>query len=250
MTTTFRDRLHAGQKLIGTFVKTPAPVVTEVLARSGLDLLVLDAEHAPFGRAELDGCLAIAAALAMPTLVRVPSAEPAQILNALDCGATGVMVPHVASAAAARAAVAASHHGPGGRGYAGSTRAAGFAGRRIDEQLARAAGSTTVVLQIEDAEALEHIDAIAAVPGVDALFVGRIDLTVSMGQTEPGHPSVVAAVERICAAGRAAGVPVGMFVATTAEARQWMDRGATLFVLSSDHSFLLAGARQLREALK
>jgi 2-keto-3-deoxy-L-rhamnonate aldolase RhmA len=246
----FRERLHAGQKLVGTFVKTPAPVVTEVLARSGLDLLVLDAEHAPFGRAELDGCLAIAAALQMPTLVRVPSAEPALILNALDCGATGVMVPHVASVAAARAAVAACHHGPGGRGYAGSTRAAGFAGRSIAEQLERARRSTAVVVQIEDAEALDTIDGIAGVPGIDALFVGRIDLTVSLGQTDPAHSTVVAAVERICAAGRAAGVPVGMFVTTTEEAKLWMERGATLFVLSSDHTFLLSGARQLREAMR
>ena len=250
MTATFRERLRAGERLVGTFVKTPAPVVTEVLSRSGLDLLVLDAEHAPFDRAELDGCLAIAAAIGMPTLVRVPSADPTHVLNALDLGATGVMVPHVATAEAARAAVAASHHGPGGRGYSGSTRAAGFAGRRIEEQLGRASRSTTVVVQIEDGEAVEQIDAIAAVAGVDALFIGRIDLTVSMGCTDPADPKVVAAVERICAAGRAAGVPVGMFVATTAEARQWIERGASLFVLSSDHGFLLAGARQLREALR
>lgn len=248
MTATFRERLRRHELQIGTFIKTPAPVVSEVLARSGLDLLVLDAEHAPFDRSALDACLAITQALGMPTLVRVPSPDPAQILNALDCGAAGVMVPHVSSVAAATAAVAASHHGPGGRGYSGSTRAAGFAGRGIAEQLHRAAGSTTVVLQIEDAEALDVIDDIARVPGGDALFIGRIDLTVSLGCTDPADPRVVAAVHKVCAAGRAAGVAVGMFVSNPAEAKQWVAAGASLFVLGSDHGFLLAGAKQLKEA--
>jgi 2-keto-3-deoxy-L-rhamnonate aldolase RhmA len=106
-----------------------------------------------------------------------------------------------------------------------------------------------VVVQIEDAEAIDAIDAIAAVPGIDCLFVGRIDLTVSLGSSDPADPRVVAAVARICDAGRKAGVPVGMFVANPAEARTWMAQGASLFVLGSDHGFLLAGARQLREAV-
>ncbi len=245
MSEEFRARLHRRDLLLGTWVKTPAPVVCEVLAGSGLDLLVLDAEHSPFGRAELDGCLAITRALGMPTLVRVPSADPHQILNALDCGATGVFVPHVTSAQAARSAVQASHHGRGGRGYAGSTRAAGFGGRPIVEQLARAAAATTVIVQIEDAEALDALDEIAAVQGIDCLFVGRIDLTVSLGCARSDDERVINAVERICAAGVAAGVPVGMFVADPAEARQWAERGASLFVLGSDHGFLLSGARAL-----
>lgn len=245
MSSEFRDRLQARQSLIGTWIKTPSPVVCEVLAKSGLDLLVLDAEHAPFGRVELDGCLAICGALGMPALVRVPSREPAQILNALDCGATGVMIPHVDSAAAAEAAVRASHYGRGGRGYSGSTRAAGFAGRKIGAQMELAKQRTTVIVQIEDVEALEAIDAIARVPGVDCLFVGRIDLTVSLGKADPDDPEVVRAVEKICAAGKAANVPVGMFVAQAAEARVWAARGASLFVLASDHAFLLSGARQL-----
>jgi 2-keto-3-deoxy-L-rhamnonate aldolase RhmA len=89
---TFRQRLRARTQLVGTWVKTPSPIVCEVLCRSELDLLALDAEHAPFGRSELDACLAICRALDMPALVRVPAADPALILNALDCGASGVLV--------------------------------------------------------------------------------------------------------------------------------------------------------------
>ncbi len=249
-TPAFRARLHGGDILLGTWVKTPSPVVCEVLARSGLDVLALDAEHAPFGRAELDACLAICRALGMPALVRVPSADPAAILNALDCGATGVLVPHVASVVQAEAAVRACHYGAGGRGYAGSTRAAGFAGRPIAEQLRRSREETTVILQIEDVEALDVVDRIAAVEGIDALFVGRVDLTVSLGATQLDDARVISAVESICAAGRHRGVPVGMFVGDPAEARRWIPHGATLFLLGSDHGFLLSGARALREAVK
>lgn len=246
----FRSRLHGGETLLGTWVKTPSPVVCEVLARSGLDVLALDAEHAPFGRAELDGCLAICRATGMPALVRVPSADPAAILNALDCGASGILVPHVTTVEHAQAAVRASHYGAGGRGYAGSTRAAGFAGRSIADQLRRGREETTVILQIEDAEAVEVVDRIAAVEGVDALFVGRVDLTVSLGATQLDDPRVLRAVEAICAAGRSRGVPVGMFVGDPKEAQAWIARGASLFILGSDHGFLLAGARGLREALR
>lgn len=249
-TVTFRQRLLARETLVGTWVKTPAPVVCEVLGTTALDLLALDAEHAPFGRTELDACLALCRALDIPALVRVPSAEPAQILNALDCGASGVLVPHVSSVSQAQAAVRAGHYGAGGRGYAGSTRAAGFAGRAIADQLQRGRDQTSVILQIEDAEALPVIGDIAAVPGVDCLFVGRVDLTVSLGKTRTDDPEVVRGVERICAAGRKHGIAVGMFVADPAEATRWMAQGASLFILGSDQGFLLAGAQALIAAVR
>ena len=117
--------------------------------------------------------------------MRVPSASPEHILNALDCGATGVVVPHVRSADEARAAVQASHYGAGGRGYAGSSRAAGYTAVSLAAHQAASAARTVVVLQIEDPEAVEEIDDIAKVPGVDALFIGRVDLTVAYGAQKP-----------------------------------------------------------------
>jgi 2-keto-3-deoxy-L-rhamnonate aldolase RhmA len=246
----FRQRLRARELLVGTWVKTPAPVVCEVLAGTGLDVLTLDAEHAPFGRAELDGCLAVCRASGMPALVRVPSADAAQFLNALDGGACGVVVPHVDSAAAANAAVQACHYGSGGRGFSGATRAAGFGGRSLADQMARARAETSVILQVEDAAALEVIDAIVAVEGIDAVFIGRVDLTVSMGRTRTDDPAVVEAVAAICAAATRAGVAVGMFVADPAEARQWIPRGASLFILGSDQGFLAAGAKALVQAVR
>ena len=128
----FKQRLARSEPTIGTWVKTPSPVVCEVLARTPLDALALDAEHAPFGRLELDSCLAVSRLSDMPTLVRVPSPSPADLLNALDCGATGVVVPHVTSAAQAEAVARSCHFGRGGRGYAGSTRRSPWTTSRWD----------------------------------------------------------------------------------------------------------------------
>ncbi len=242
---TFRDRVRARELLVGTWIKTPSPMVCEVLAASELDMLCLDAEHSPFDRAEIDQCLFALRSGDMPALVRVPSAAHEHILNALDCGATGVVVPHVTSPEMAEAVAKATHFGPGGRGYAGSTRAAGYGGKPMGEHLATSAASSTVIAQIEDLEALDAIEDIAAVDTVDCLFIGRIDLTVALGADSPKAPEVIDAVERICAAGKAAGRAVGMFVGDLGELPQWKAAGASFFLLSSDHSFLLQGAKAL-----
>jgi 2-keto-3-deoxy-L-rhamnonate aldolase RhmA len=196
----FRQRLLNHDLLVGTWVKIPSPSVCEILGQSELDAICLDAEHAPFGRTELDACIAAIRATNVTPLVRVPSAEPHDILNALDCGATGIVVPHVRTVEDAKAICQRSLYGPGGRGFAGSSRAAGFAGKAIADQLSESADETTIIAQIEDPEALDVIDEIAAVERVDCLFIGRIDLTVALGKNDPNDPIVVDAVASICAA--------------------------------------------------
>ena len=245
---TFKSRIANGEVLLGTFLKTPHPHIVEVLASSGLGCLCIDAEHAPFDRRDIDACVMAARANGFPVLVRTPSNAPEQILNALDCGADGVLVPHVRSAAEARAIAASAHYGVGGRGYAGSSRAAGYGTVSMPDHKAASAARTVVIAQIEDAEALDEIDAIAAVQGIDALFVGRIDLTVSLGCESPDDPKVIAAVERIVAACVAASRPVGMFVSRTSDVAMWREKGATLFLLGSDHGFVREGAKALRAA--
>ena len=247
---TLKKKIAAGEVIVGTFVKTPSPLVVEVLGKTALDCLCLDAEHAPFDRGSLDLCVMAARAGAMDTLVRVPSAAPEHILNALDCGATGVLVPHVRSAVEAEAVVRAAHFGAGGRGYAGSSRAAGYTTVAMTEHLRLSAERTVVIAQIEDVEAVSDVDQIARVEGLDALFLGRADLTVSYGATSQDDPQVVAAVQRVCAAALAAGKPVGMFLARLEDVPHWRGEGATLFLLGSDHGFLLAGANSLAHRVK
>jgi 2-keto-3-deoxy-L-rhamnonate aldolase RhmA len=240
----FRAALRAGNLLSGTWIKTPSPIIVEVLALTALDCLVIDAEHAPFDRGSLDQCVLAARAAGKPVLVRPQTAAPEHILNALDCGATGVVLPHIRSAAEAAAAVTACHYTRGGRGFAGSSRAAGYTTLGMARHR-EAAKAVTIIAQIEDVEAVEAIDAIAAAPGIDALFIGRADLTIAYGAATPDDAIVVAAVARICAAGQAAGRTVGMFLGRTGDVAQWRAAGATLFILGSDHDFVLQGAARL-----
>ncbi|GAB4149319.1 MAG: aldolase/citrate lyase family protein [Sphingomonadales bacterium] len=241
----FHVRLRDRAPMLGTWVKTPSPLIAEVLGFSPLDVICLDAEHAPFDRWAIDQSAVAARMTDMPLLVRIPTAAPEHILNALDCGADGIVAPHVMSAEAAALLVKAAYHGCGGRGYAGSSRAAGFGNRNMADNIAAARSKTAVIAQIEDVAALNEIEAIAKVEGIDCLFVGRIDLTVALGAQSPADPVVIEAVEQICAAGRAANRAVGMFVSDLNEIAHWRAAGASLFILSSDHGFLLAAAKDL-----
>lgn len=246
--TDFHEKLKAGQLLAATWIKTPHPHVVEVLAHSELDALVLDAEHAPFDRAALDNCILAARAGNMPVLVRPSANDPAALLQALDGGANGVVVPHIRSKAEAEAAVLACHYRAGGRGFAGSTRAAGYTTLGMAAHR-EAATKISVIAQIEDAEALDEIEDIAQTSGLDGIFVGRADLTVSLDAETPDDPEVVEAVEKICAACTKAQMPVGMFLGRPSDVAYWRSRGATFFFLRSDQDFLLAGARDLHAAI-
>ena len=245
----FRDQLRAGDLLAGTWIKTPHPHVVEVLSFSSLDCLVLDAEHAPFDRAALDLCILAARAGGKTVLVRPQSASHEQILNALDCGADGVILPHIRTAAEAEDAVQACHYVSGGRGFAGSSRAAAYTTKGMAKHRADAKG-VTIIAQIEDIEGVDNIEAIAAVAGIDALFIGRADLTISYAAETPDDAIVVDAVERIVAAGKAAGRTTGMFLGRAGDVRMWRGKGASLFILGSDQDFLLHGAAKLAEAVR
>jgi len=244
---TLKQRLARRDRLIGTFVKTPSPIIVEVLGLTGLDCLCIDAEHAPFDRLAIDACVAAARAADKDVVVRIPALSPEHVLNALDCGATGIVAPHVRSAEEARELARMSHYGAGGRGYAGSSRAAGYTTRPMAAHKQASAERTVVIAQIEDPEAVDAIDAIAAVEGIDALFVGRVDLTVAYGAESQDDPRVLAGVEAVCAAGLRHGRPVGMFLARIEDVPYWASRGASLFLLGSDHGFLLSGAADLLE---
>ena len=146
----FRQRLLSGECMIGTFANTPSMMISEVLAHSPLDVVCIDAEHSPFDRSDIDRCLLAYREAQMPALVRVPSSSPEQILNALDCGATGVLVPHIDSPEKAKECAVAAKYGSAGRGYAGSTRSAGYGDASIDENIRINHSETTVIIQIED----------------------------------------------------------------------------------------------------
>ncbi len=247
--TSFRQALLARDPIMGTFLKTPSPIVAEVLGLSALGCVCIDAEHAPFGRIELDGTIAAFRAADMPVLVRVQTTSAGEILSALDCGATGIIAPHITSAEDAQELVRLCYYGTGGRGYAGSSRAARYTTKPMAEHIQSSNSMVTVVAQIEDAGALENIDAIAQVEGLDCLFIGRMDLTVSLGAKSPRDAVVLEAVDRICEVGRRYDKPIGMFFPQGEQVADWRAKGATFFLLGSDHQFLLEGASNLAKRL-
>ncbi|MBP7339389.1 aldolase/citrate lyase family protein [Niveispirillum sp.] len=241
----FPIRLKRGEPLTGCFCKIPSVQNIEVLAGSPLDCLVMDAEHGPFDRNSLDQALMILRALGKPAIVRPQAATPEHMLSALDSGADALLLPHIRTGAEAASVARWTRFGPGGRGFAGHTRSADLGRRPLARHFQQATESACAIAQIEDAEALEHLDAIAGTPGIDALFIGRIDLTISMGLLDPKAPAVLDACERICAAARRAGKQVGLFTPDLTELPHWRSLGASLFLLGSDQGFLQAGAAKL-----
>ena len=247
---TLRERLNNLEFLVGLFVKTPAYEVIEVLALSGIDFVCLDSEHSAFDRARLDVCLAMAKAHGLPSLVRISHAAPAPILQVLDSGATGILVPHVDSVEKAKQVALWAHFGDGGRDYAGTTRMGAFGTRPRSEIIEYNRTQNIVIAQIEDPSGVEAVDEIAQVDGIDALFIGKADLTVGFGASDPSDEIVENAYDKIVAAGKKAGKPVAGFVGGTGAIAGVRKRGISMGFVGSEQSLILNGARAIAETKK
>lgn len=243
---TFRQRFLAGDLLLGTFIKTPTSHTSEIIGGLGFDFVVIDEEHAVFDRVSIDQALLGARASGTAGIVRVAEPTAAKLLAVLDDGATGVLVPHVSSVAKAKDIVAACRYRGGKRGFSNTNRGGGYGATGIWEHVDAKDAETTVIAMIEDPEALDDIDAIVAVEGLDGFFIGRGDLTVALGATGLADPRVRAAAEKILAAARAAGKPVCLMVASAAEAAEWRALGASAFIVSSDQGFMRTAALKTR----
>lgn len=240
----FRKRFMAGEYLLGTFVKTPTSHATEILGDLGFDFVVIDEEHAPFDRASIDVCLLGAKAAGTAGIVRVAAPTASNILSVLDNGAIGVLVPHVNSVAKAKEIVSACRYRGGKRGFAASTRAGRYTGATMAQHIEAQDKTITVIAMIEDPEALDDIDAIVAVEGLDGFFIGRGDLTVAFQAPNAEAPAVKNAVEVISKAAKKAGKPVCVMVNGAAEAKPFQALGATAFIVSTDQGFLRKAAAQ------
>lgn len=244
----FRQHLVGGNKLIGTFIKTPTGHAIEIFGDLAYDFVVIDEEHAPFDRRSIDQALLAARAAGIAALVRVASASASNLLSVLDSGATGVLVPHVTSAEMAREVVASCRYRDGKRGFSNSPRAGRYGGLSLSEHLIRNDSITTVVAQIEDPEALSNVDGIACTDGVDALFIGRADLAVAMGAKAPDAPEVLDAAKRVGAVARSVGKPMMVFVTSERDAANMKSIGASAFIYSSDQGLMRqAAAKALAE---
>lgn len=245
-TPSFVDRFRGRLPLLGTFIKTPTSHASEILGDVGLDFVVVDQEHAPIDRGAIDQIMLGCRASGIAGLVRVAAPTASDILSVLDCGATGVLVPHVNSVAKAREIAAASRYRGGVRGFSNSPRAGRYGGVGMHDHIAAQDAGVAVLAMIEDAEAVDAIDDILAVPGLDGIFIGRGDLTVSMQANSMKDPPVRDAVSRILAAAQRAGKPVCVMVASIEEAQDFAKEGASAFIISSDQGLMRLGALRLR----
>lgn len=239
--TDFRQKCIGNARLIGTFAAIPHPVAVEVAAQSGIDFLCIDWEHAQISRETIENMVRAADFHHVPAMVRVPGHGSEAIAAALDSGARGVLVPRISNAAQAALAVRAARYPPLGERGVGPGRAAGY-GYRIPEYLAGANERIVVAVQVETADGLANAEAIAATDGVDVVFVGPGDLSVSIDAMGPaGSERLAEAIETIIAAALAHGKAAGIFCGKPEDAGNWAGRGASFFLLASDTMFLGAG---------
>jgi 2-keto-3-deoxy-L-rhamnonate aldolase RhmA len=249
MTHGFRGRLRGGEKLLGTMVTLPTAATAEILARLGFDWLFIDAEHGPLETAELSAILQ-AVDRDVACLVRVPAAEEVPIKKALDLGAAGIIAPQVNTPEQAAAVVRFARYAPAGARGVGLARAHGY-GFRFKEYVASANDEIAVIVQAEHARAVENIEAIVQVEGIDAVLLGPYDLAASLGKMgRVDDPAVSAAIEQVTKVCRAAGMPLGYFGVTADAVRPYVERGYTLIVAGVDALLLGSAAQALLAELR
>lgn len=247
----FKQALRERRWQVGLFLGLASPISTEILAGSGFDWLVIDAEHTPNNPASVLTQLQAAAAHPVQVLVRPASHDPALIKQYLDAGAQTLLVPLVDNAEQARELVRAMRYPPAGiRGVAASlSRAAQWTG--VKDYVKHADREICLVIQVETKAGLENLEAILAVDGVDAVFIGPADLAASLGHLgDPAHPDVRAAIEdalrRIASAGKAAGI----FVTDPALAARYRELGASFIAAGGDTTLLRGAAVKLAAAFR
>jgi 2-keto-3-deoxy-L-rhamnonate aldolase RhmA len=248
----FRDKLRSGQLCLGPGISLTDPAVTEALCDS-VDFLWLDLEHSPISLESLQAHLIAARAGGAPVLVRVPSGETAWVKRVLDIGAEGVILPQAGSLAEVEQFVASCRYPPQGRRGFGPRRATNYGRQNLAAYLEAANREVFVAIQIETAAALEAVDAIVAMPGIDSLVIGPADLAGALagapGQVE--HPKVMEAIARICGRARAAGLSVGIGMGPdVAYATRVAKLGVQWIQCGGDCGFMIRAAEMVYQEIR
>jgi 4-hydroxy-2-oxoheptanedioate aldolase len=241
----FKRGIQAGQVQIGLWSSLSSHASVEVIAGSGFDWLLLDTEHSPNELPMVHSQLQAAVGGTAHPVVRVPWNDPVVIKRFLDIGTQSFLIPYVQDAAEAKAAVAATRYPPKGvRGVATASRASRFG--RIKDYFACAEEEMCVVVQLESRAALTNLEAIAAVDGVDGLFIGPSDLSADLGHLgNPGHPEVQSAIEDAIGRIRACGKAAGFLTGDERLARRYLELGCLIAAVGADVAILARGSEQL-----
>ena len=248
---TFKQRLQSGQPQIGLWLGLADAYCAELAANAGFDWLLLDGEHAPNDlRSLLAQLQAIAPYPAQP-IIRPPIGDAALIKQLLDIGAQTLLVPMVESAEQAAGLVRAMRYPPAGIRGVGSALARASRWNSIPGYLDRADEQMCLLVQIENLDGLANLDAIAAVDGVDGVFIGPADLSAAMGHRgNPGHPEVQAAIEDAILRIRQAGKAAGILSADQGLARRYLSLGASFVAVGVDTTVLMRGLQTLAATFK
>lgn len=228
-----KARLRRNEMVVGGLIGLPSPALVEMMGHAGFDCVIIDNEHGALNAETIEHMIRAADASGTVPIVRVPQNIQGLILKALDSGALGVHVPQVNSAEDAAQAVAAAKYPPiGQRGAAYTVRGSAYGQVKGRPYMDRANENVMVIVHIETVRAVDDAARIAATPGLDCIFVGPTDLSVSMGLDDPNHPRVKEAVRHVIAEARKAGVPVGTLASDGPSARAWAAEGAPYVLFS------------------
>ena len=242
----FKRALKDGRAQIGLWSSLSSNYTVEVIAGAGFDWILLDQEHSPNDLEALLAQLQAAAPYPTTPVVRVPWNDTVHIKRVLDIGAQSLLIPYVCSPAEAKAAVAATRYPPEGvRGVAGTTRASRFG--RVKNYAKRAHEEICVLVQVETKVALDQLEAICAVPGVDGVFIGPADLHASIGKPgETSNPEILPLIEEAMRRIRKAGKAPGYLSPVEADAKRMLAAGATFVAVGADMGLLARGSEALR----
>ena len=248
MASSFRQQLAQRQRLVGTLITLPSLEISEILSSSGFDWLFVDLEHSAMSVKDAQAILQAAHANAA-CVVRVPTNDEVWFKKCLDIGADGIIVPLIKTAEAAADAVRCCKYPPEGTRSVGIGRAHGY-GPNFQGYVSSANEEIAVILQIEHIDAVNNIDAIVNVPGIDALFVGPYDLSASMGKMgQVADPDVLDAIQKVKACADQANIPLGIFGATVDAVTPYIEAGYTLIAVSIDTMLLGGAAKEITDAL-
>ncbi len=244
-TNTFKRAIKAGRRQVGLWSSLSSHLTVEVLAGAGFDWLLLDTEHAPNDLPMVLSQLQATTGGTAHPIVRPPWNDTVVIKRYLDAGVQSFLIPYVQDEAEARAAVAATRHPPRG--------VRGFASRygRIKDYYERAEEEICVLVQVETRHALGNLETIAAVDGVDGVFIGPGDLSADMGHlNQPGHPDVVAAIDDAIRRLKALGIAPGILTGDEALARRFIEQGCLFTAVGSDVGILARESERLAARFK
>lgn len=224
-----REKLSRGEPVINAMLPFFAPSIVELLGATGVDMVMLDAEHGALDLGDCEAMCRAADAVDLPAIARVPNNDAPTILRYLDIGLSGIIAPHVTTVDDARRAVSACRYMPPGNRSYGSPRALQIHGGTAAEYVAKADRQILVIGLFEDVAGIDDIDAVFAVEGLDALAIGPTDLAFSMGHgPHPWQPEVQQIADRVIAAAKRAGKPTGLPAGDLEQARSHVARGATI----------------------